>query len=79
MQELAKMKDQLLVQQQEHKENAQKKQREKMPSVRKTAKERIMEDNDLSFADLFDPAPEDELSFEEMINDSKMDWRKFKA
>lgn len=77
-QELAKMKDKLLIQQQENKEDSQQKRKGIVPSVRKTAKERIMEDNDLSFAELFDPAPDDELSFEEMMNDSKLDWRKFK-
>lgn len=31
-----------------------------------------------SFAELFDPTPEDEESFEEMLKDSKLDWQKFK-
>lgn len=31
-----------------------------------------------SFAELFDPAPADEDSFEDMLNNSKLDWQKFK-
>lgn len=31
-----------------------------------------------SFAELFNPAPEDEESFEEMLKSSKLDWKKFK-
>ncbi|MDQ0190912.1 hypothetical protein JI721_02815 [Alicyclobacillus cycloheptanicus] len=36
-------------------------------------------DQDLSFAELFDPVEPDDESFEEMLQKSKLDWRHFKA
>ncbi|QSO54360.1 hypothetical protein JZ785_11670 [Alicyclobacillus curvatus] len=33
---------------------------------------------DASFAELFDPAPADDDSFEDMLGKSKLDWRSFK-
>ncbi|GMA58578.1 hypothetical protein C7445_10469 [Alicyclobacillus sacchari] len=45
---------------------------------RRPATERLAENPDLSFAELFDPADDDDVSFEEMLADSKLDWRSFK-
>lgn len=33
---------------------------------------------DASFAELFDPAPADDESFEQMLDKSKLDWRSYK-
>lgn len=35
-------------------------------------------ERELSFAELFDPVDPDEESFEDMLQKSKMDWRRFK-
>lgn len=35
-------------------------------------------DEKKSFAELFEPEEEDDVSFEDMLKDSKLDWRKFK-
>ncbi|WP_029423176.1 hypothetical protein [Alicyclobacillus macrosporangiidus] len=35
-------------------------------------------DREASFAELFDPQPDDDVSFEELLRTSKLDWRKFK-
>lgn len=45
----------------------------------KTAKERLADDPDASFAELFDPQDsEGEEGFEDLLNDSKLDWQHFK-
>ncbi|MFB5190374.1 hypothetical protein [Alicyclobacillus fastidiosus] len=44
----------------------------------RTAKERLDENPDLSFAELFDPQEDEEASFDELLKDSKLDWRYFK-
>lgn len=43
----------------------------------KSAADRLAENPDLSFAELFDPQEDDE-SFEEMLDSSKLDWQMFK-
>ena len=44
----------------------------------KSAEQRLADDDTRSFAALFDPAEEDEASFDEMLKDSKLDWHHFK-
>lgn len=39
---------------------------------------RVEDDGEKSFAELFDPEEESEDSFEELLGDSKLDWRSFK-
>jgi len=43
-----------------------------------SAQTRLDADPDASFAELFDPAEEDEESFEHLLEKSKTDWRHFK-
>ncbi|WAH35809.1 hypothetical protein [Alicyclobacillus dauci] len=43
-----------------------------------SAKERLEENPDLSFAELFDPQEDDEQSFDELLKSSKLDWHHFK-
>lgn len=47
-------------------------------SSNRSAEERFAENPDLSFAELFDPAEDEESSFEDLLEDSKLDWRFFK-
>lgn len=35
-------------------------------------------DSDMTFAEMFDPQPEDDVDFESMLKDSKQDWREYK-
>ncbi|WP_206916342.1 hypothetical protein [Alicyclobacillus suci] len=44
----------------------------------RTAKERLEDNPDLSFAELFDPEDDEEVSFDELLKDSKLDWHHFK-
>lgn len=52
--------------------------RAKASVPRKSAAERLADDPDLSFAELFDPVEDDGASFEELFDSSKLDWRHFK-
>jgi len=56
----------------------QQQQKKEKAAKRRPAAERLAENPDLSFAELFDPADDDDVSFEEMLADSKLDWRSFK-
>lgn len=49
-----------------------------MKSGKRSAQERLDEDPNLSFADLFDPQEDDEQSFDELLKSSKLDWQYFK-
>jgi hypothetical protein len=75
LQSLSRMKEQLLA---DANKPAGKQTGLKKKVAGKSASEKIAEDPNVSFADLFDPADDDEHSFEDMLKDSKMDWRKFK-
>ncbi len=77
LQSLTKMKNQLLVD--GEKSNGQSKQNSMGVDrvQKKSASQRIAEEPDLSFAELFDPSDEDEQSFEEILANSKLDCRKF--
>ncbi|QRF23998.1 hypothetical protein FY534_10380 [Alicyclobacillus sp. TC] len=44
----------------------------------RSAKEKLEENPDATFAELFDPAEDDHQSFEELLKDSALDWRHFK-
>ncbi|MFD1673427.1 hypothetical protein [Alicyclobacillus fodiniaquatilis] len=44
----------------------------------RTTEERLADNPDLSFAELFDPQEDDEGSFDELLKSSKLDWRYFK-
>jgi hypothetical protein len=55
-------------------ESTKKTSKKRQPAVRRPDPD----DKDVSFAELFDPAPEDEESFEEMLEASKQDWREYK-
>lgn len=44
----------------------------------RSAAERLEDNPDLSFAELFDPADEEDASFDELLNASKLDWKYFK-
>jgi hypothetical protein len=35
-------------------------------------------DRDVSFAEMFDPQPEDDVDFDALLKDSKQDWREYK-
>lgn len=50
------------------------------PAVRRkpAAKDLLNDNPDASFAELFDPAEEDEMSFADLLNTSKSDWRDYK-
>jgi hypothetical protein len=45
----------------------------------KSAAEKLSEQPDASFAELFDPVEDEEASFADMLGDSKLDWRYFKS
>jgi beta-glucosidase-like glycosyl hydrolase len=45
----------------------------------KSAAEKLSEQPDASFAELFDPVEDEETSFADMLGDSKLDWRYFKS
>lgn len=46
--------------------------------TKRSAKERLDEDPNLSFADLFDPQEDDDESFDSLLKSSKLDWQQFK-
>ena len=51
----------------------------KQPPVQEAERGKAAEiDKDKSFQELFDPEPESEDSFTELLKDSKLDWRSFK-
>jgi hypothetical protein len=79
LQNLAKMKEQLLADANATaKIQVGKQALQKNKPVGKSAKEKIAEDPNASFAELFDPTDDDEHSFVEMLKDSKLDWHKYK-
>jgi hypothetical protein len=47
-------------------------------SRQKDAKERLEENPNLSFAELFDPQEDESESFADLLQESKLDWRHFK-
>lgn len=47
-------------------------------TTRPTVSPEEARDSDLSFAELFDPTPPDEDTFDEMLEKSKQDWREYK-
>lgn len=71
---LAQLKEQLTVAEEEAKPKKEVKQKR----VARSAEERLSENPDLSFAELFDPTDDEESSFDELLKDSKLDWRFFK-
>lgn len=75
LQSLAKIKERLLA---EANQSTEKQIVQKKKIAGKSAREKIADDPNVSFADLFDPADDDEHSFEDLLQDSKLDWRKFK-
>lgn len=76
--QLTKLKENLTEKEEEKKpaQSAKTKSKEKRPN--RSAKERLEENPDLSFAELFNPADDEESSFEDMLSESKLDWRFFK-
>lgn len=77
---LEDMKQQLLTQEEEMARQTEiQKPGQPLPKQRKkSADEKILEDPNLSFAELFDPTDEEDQDFAELLNDSKLDWRYFK-
>lgn len=75
LQNLAKIKEQLLA---EANRSSEKRTVQRKKTSGKSAREKIADDPNVSFADLFDPVDDDEHSFEDLLKDSKLDWHKFK-
>lgn len=76
-QQLEKLKAQL-VEQSEPKVAAPPKKAERGAASKKPAEERLAENPNLSFAELFDPQDDEDASFKDLLDESKLDWRFFK-
>lgn len=72
---LAQLKEQLA---QTEQAKAPAKQSAKPRKTTRTAQDRLAENPDLSFAELFDPQEDERTSFEELLESSKLDWHYFK-
>lgn len=73
--QLAKLKEQLVDREEKA---APVKQSTKRKVSRQSAEDRLAQNPELSFAELFDPQEDEESSFADMLKDSKLDWRAYK-